>query len=298
MLSVDNLLRSLYLETLPSEIVLLKSLTKHTRISDPPASQEGYSSIEAKLRLYLANNSLRRVPTSILDLDNLRLLSLRHNNITHIPAGIRKLVNLKSLNLAGNDLRYLPFEIVELFHHHNLVELVADPNPWEECLSEREDEVIDEVSPSNEKEDFTYRRCYVRVHVGKATFFRANGTSYVESRAYPAEASSKSRVPHLTELVLRRLAKLPELSSLDSAIVEELPETAQRMISEAQEAHDGGGHRCTKCHTDIVMPHKQWLEWWSFGPGLGTSLVPFLRQKCHDLCDGNDDAWTTEHRPA
>lgn len=280
---------------MPSEISLLKSLTTHNRISDPPASEEGYSSIEAKLRLYLANNSLTRVPTSILELDNLRLLSLRQNNISQIPAGVRKLVNLTSLNLAGNSLRYLPFEIIELFNQHSLVEVVADPNPWEEWLPGQEDRATDEVSLTNHTGDFAHCHCYTKVHTGKPTFFRANGSPYVNNNTSTAVSSSKSRAPHLTELVLRRLCKLPELSSIDNAIIEELPETVQHMISEVQDAQSGGGRQCTKCHSGLIMPRKQWLEWWSIGHGPGASLVPFLRQQCHELCDGELDAWTTEH---
>jgi hypothetical protein len=292
--TTDTLFSSLHLEALPSEISLLKSLTKHNCISDPPASQEGYSSIEAQLRLYLSGNLLRRVPSSVLALDNLRLLSLRQNNLAHIPAGIRKLRQLKSLNVAGNSLRYLPFEIVELFNQHCLVDLVADPNPWEEWSLGQEDGALDEVSLTK-RENFTDGHCYAKAHTGQPTFFRANGTPYVESKASPAGNASRSRAPHLTELVLRRLVILPELSSIDSAVIDELPETAQRMISEVQDAQVGGGRECTKCHGAIVMPRKQWLEWWSIGPAPGASLVPFLRQQCHELCDGELDAWTAKH---
>lgn len=291
----DALFRSLHLEVLPSEISLLKSLTKHNRISDPPASQEGYSSIEAQLRLYLSGNLLTRVPSSILGLDNLRLLSLRQNNLTHIPAGIRRLRQLKSLNLAGNSLRYLPFEIIELFNHHSLVNLVADPNPWEEWSLGQEDGAFDEVSLTNQRENFTDVHCCAKAHTGQPTFFRANGSPYVESKASPVGDASISRAPHLTELVLRRLVKLPELSSIDSAVIDELPETAQRMLSEVHDAQVGGGRQCTKCHGAIVMPRKQWLEWWSIGPAPGASLVPFLRQQCHELCDGELDVWTTKN---
>jgi hypothetical protein len=289
----DALFRSLYLEALPSEILLLKSITKHHRIADPPASQEGYSSIEAQLRLYLSGNLLRQVPTSLLELDNLRLLSLRQNNLSHIPAGIRKLRQLKSLNLAANNLRNLPFEIVELFNQHSLVELVADPNPWEEWSPGQEDEARDEVSLTNQMEHLTGSHRCAKTYTGQPTFFRANGTPYLSSKA-PAGDAGQSRTPHLTELVLRRLVKLPELSSIESAVVDEMPETAQRMISEVQDAQVGGGRQCTKCHGALVMPRKQWLEWWSIGRVPGASLIPFLRQQCHELCDGVLDTWTAK----
>ena len=268
------------------EISTLKALTKHDRISDPPASQEGYASIEAKLRLYLANNSLKRVPLAVPELENLRLLSLRQNALTHIPAGIRRLVNLQILNVAGNSLTHLPFEIIELFHHHSLVELVADPNPWEELPE-------DEVDLTNQN-GLTESLRYARVHIGNPIFRLANGTRNVACRMSASREVSKSKAPFLSELVLRRLQKLPELSSIDHAITESLPETAQRMLIEAQEAQSEGGRQCTKCHANIVMPRKQWKEWWSIAPGKGDSL-PFLRQQCHELCTGDADKWTTKY---
>jgi Leucine-rich repeat (LRR) protein len=295
LLLTDTSFRSLQLDGLPAEISLLKSLTKHNRITDLPANDQGYSSIEAKLRLYLGNNALFRVPTAILELDNLRLLSLRQNNLSHIPAGVRKFVNLESLNISGNRLRYLPFEIIELFHRHSLVELVADPNPWEECMFGQEGGAVDEVSLTNQRKCLDDGRGYLKAHIGRSTLFRANGTPYVESKSSTSVDANKSRAPHLTELVLRRLAKVPKLSSIDSTVIEELPETMQRMLSEVQDAQMGGGRQCTKCHSAIVMPRKQWLEWWSIGSRPGASLVPFLRQQCNELCDGTLDQWTTAH---
>lgn len=295
-LTTDYLSRSLFLETLPSEISGLKSLTRHSRISDPPANQDGYASIEAKLRLFLANNLLKRVPMAIMELENLRLLSLRQNNLNQIPAGIRRLVNLQSLNVAVNNLTYLPFEIVELFHYHNLVCLIADSNPW----AARRDGDIDEVILTNDKKDLTNCPGYVRVHMGTSTFFRANGTRCTDSKRLDSPQVSKSKAPHLTELVLRRLSKLSELSSLDNGVVEELPETAQHMVIEAQEAQAAGGRQCTKCHADMVMPCREWLEWWSVKQGSGAFLVrtlPFLRQQCHEDCAGKDDDWIPSHAP-
>ena len=295
MLLTDTLFRSLHLDVLPAEISLLKSLTKHTRISDLPATDQAYSSIEAKLRLYLGNNALFRVPTAILELENLRLLSLRQNNLSHIPAGVRRFVNLESLNISGNRLRYLPFEIIELFHQHSLVELVADPNPWEECLPGEQGAADEEVSLNNARQCLDDGHGYLKAHTGRPTFFRANGTPYVESKSSTFVDANKSKAPHLTELVLRRLAKVPKLSSIDSAIIEDLPETMQRMLSEVQDAQMGGGRQCTKCHSAIIMPRKQWLEWWSVGSRPGASLVPFLRQQCNELCDGALYQWTTGH---
>lgn len=204
-------------------------------------------------------------------------------------------MNLESLNISGNRLRYLPFEIIELFHQHSLVELVADPNPWEECLPGEQGAAVEEVSLNNARQCLGDGHGYLKAHTGRPTFFRANGTPYVESKSSTFVDANKSKAPHLTELVLRRLAKVPKLSSIDSAIIEDLPETMQRMLSEVQDAQMGGGRQCTKCHSAIIMPRKQWLEWWSVGSRPGASLVPFLRQQCNELCDGALDQWTTGH---
>ncbi|KAF7562725.1 hypothetical protein G7046_g1386 [Stylonectria norvegica] len=85
---------------------------------------------DPELKIYLAMNSLTRVPGAIFDLTHLTTLSLRGNKLTEIPPAISKLHRLKELNVSQNRLRYLPIELLDLFGlNSSLRTLVIHPNP-------------------------------------------------------------------------------------------------------------------------------------------------------------------------
>ena len=80
--------------------------------------------------MYLAMNSLQRLPVELWTLDSLRVLSLRNNNLEYLPPSIARLRNLGTLNLACNQLRWLPWELKSLFMPEGrLLQLTAMPNP-------------------------------------------------------------------------------------------------------------------------------------------------------------------------
>ena len=65
--------------------------------------------------LYLNDNSLFRIPSSISLLHNLKRLDLSNNKLRSLPAEIGDLCNLRELMLNNNYLRALPYELVKLF---------------------------------------------------------------------------------------------------------------------------------------------------------------------------------------
>ncbi|KAJ3511117.1 hypothetical protein NLJ89_g4288 [Agrocybe chaxingu] len=77
--------------------------------------------------LYLANNSISKLPVELWSLHNLRVLSLRHNEISYLPPEIGKLENLTDLNVARNQLKFLPAELMEM---RSLTKLIVLPNPF------------------------------------------------------------------------------------------------------------------------------------------------------------------------
>ena len=84
-------------------------------------------------RLFIDNNRLTHIPSSLGQLRNLSHLDASNNQIMDIPEEIGMLVNLKSLLLFDNDLRSLPCEIGYLY---KLEMLGIDGNPLDEGLKE------------------------------------------------------------------------------------------------------------------------------------------------------------------
>lgn len=89
-----------------------------------------YSSSKKVLKLYLKNKNSNLFPSEVLDLLELRLLSITGNecdrienienfkcpNIKILPDGISSLKNLEELYLISNDLLELPISLKELPH--------------------------------------------------------------------------------------------------------------------------------------------------------------------------------------
>ncbi|KAH9436849.1 hypothetical protein MCOR27_003393 [Pyricularia oryzae] len=94
---------------------------------------------DIKLKLYLGNNRLARVPASICDLSFLTVLSLRGNGLKELPPGISQLRNLEQLNIAQNALRWLPHELLELITTSKKLEFLSlHPNPYCQPESNRD----------------------------------------------------------------------------------------------------------------------------------------------------------------
>ena len=65
--------------------------------------------------LYLQNNKLKQLPSTMGTLANLRTLNLAHNLIKELPPSISALTNLQSLDLRENPrLKRLPAEVARL----------------------------------------------------------------------------------------------------------------------------------------------------------------------------------------
>ena len=79
---------------------------------------------------YIVNtdNQINKIPKSIGDLTNLKILQLDSNKINFIPKNIGKLSNLESFYLFGNEIKNLPLSIIYLnklkslgISNHNVV---------------------------------------------------------------------------------------------------------------------------------------------------------------------------------
>jgi Leucine rich repeat len=111
----------------------LHSMTKSAKFldRDHSPSDDDFESLKPTLQLYLAHNSLRRLPRELWTLNNLSVLSLRNNKLTSLPPSIARLASLVELNVAGNRLRWLPWELLRLLAPNGSLRiLTVCPNPF------------------------------------------------------------------------------------------------------------------------------------------------------------------------
>lgn len=266
--------RSISLSSLPPEIADLATLTKQPDLVS--GMLEHGTELETHLRLFLSNNIFRTVPREILNLTNLRVLSLRQNKLTSLPAGIRRLINLETLNVSGNKLSHLPFEVIELRRFHNLRELHTEPNAWQP------------FTPLN-----------------GWTLFEQYGLGRASGRLgeHITGTSQNRTMASLFEQTLRQLCQLQPQHDLQSLMPTSTPETVSVGLSDVHSAIVEGSRRCTYCHRLLVQPEFEWIEWWSFispdikpighaSPVKQPDLwFPVKRMRCVRDCSGNANMW-------
>jgi len=285
---------------LPAEILQpLRTLTKHSAIREPPASQEAFTSLEADLRIFLANNSLCRLPSILFDFGNLRVLSVRHNNLTEIPPAIGRLTNLETLNVANNNLRHLPYEVLELIRFGKLSYLVAEPNPWtvaqaSEMTMDTEINTLPRILPLQKGTIHHVQK----VAQSWPDYFRHDGTPIASVQradgTLPLELTERSSSRSLTQVALLNCCNQQDLAELPQWLLDDLPPNVRKLLELARDVQESGGRLCTACHKKMIIPRKQWIEWWSMNtyheytssPSKSDKAYPFLRQQCGLTCDG------------
>ncbi|KAK5273831.1 hypothetical protein LTR96_000431 [Exophiala xenobiotica] len=280
-------LSSLSLTTLPDEVTSLQTLAKQDEIV--PGMLDMGTDLEPQLRVYLASNLFTQFPTPVLELRNLRVLSLRNNNLTSMPPGIRELVNLESLNIAGNQLTELPFEVLELARFHKLAEVISSPNPWTDPgVADWGDQTADEHE----------MRCV------RTTVLKDLQQWLVSKVSKPSlggqRTDSYARVSSLSETVLRQLARLDPQNKVDFQSLMP-PGTSEMVLERLQTLQEHPGRRCGYCRRLIVMAANERLEWWSIslrGRQLG-EILPYRRLECAQGCGKKNDRafrgnWNTQ----
>jgi hypothetical protein len=270
-------------------------MTKHSAIREPPASQEIFASLEADLRIYLANNALRSLPAILFDFNNLRVLSVRHNDLTEIPPAIGRLRNLESLNVANNQLRYLPFEVLELVRFGKLSYLLAEPNPWlgarhSEMCSTTDDIPVQRILPL---QNGTIHHVQ-KVAYGIPDYFGNDGAPIAQAanRIMPRELGRGSSSRSLTQTALLGFCNQQDGAGLPEWLLDDLPPNVRKLLESARVIQESGGRDCTLCRRQMVIPRKQWIEWWSMSAyhahstptSSSDKVYPFLRQQCALAC--------------
>jgi len=96
---------------------------------------EIYETLAPELKIFLASNLLESLPAEIVNLEHLKVLSVRNNKLTSLPQSMSRLRNIVELNVATNKLRYLPWEIVRLVQQtHHPINLHLHPNPFLQAM--------------------------------------------------------------------------------------------------------------------------------------------------------------------
>lgn len=277
------------LESLPLEVRELS-----TMIKDDPAEQMHFDSLVARPRLYLSNNVLRQFPTPLLELSNLRLLSLRQNKLVRLPPGIRNLVKLETLNISGNKLQSLPLEVLDLMIKCRLTELLSEPNPWLTYTEAQGDATLRKARPSSRPSLHTLVKNPKRSGEDYQLILQLVATS--EACTENSDGQSQRRIPPLSELVLRQLSKLNNSKrDLSPLMPDDAPVSINHMLKDLNASQTEGDRRCAWCKRLYVMPTQTWMEWWDVnlvkkdrarndlsepGPAVGRHVVPFESAIC------------------
>ncbi|KAL3468550.1 hypothetical protein BJX64DRAFT_8248 [Aspergillus heterothallicus] len=297
----------------------LQHLTKLPTIKEPPISEEGYSSLEPFLRLFLSGNALPSLTSELFELGSLRVLSLRYNKLTEVPPAIRRLTKLQELNLSVNRLSFLPWELLWLIKKGDLKHLTVQPNP----LLQIEESQISQwhlpVEGHEELKSCEYdgpppEEAWAPIHVatGPITRYNMEGFPLPEpSSVAPAHPHNlnlhsdhhpASRVPSLRESALLCFSRS---TVFDTDLIPEddtpgFPNLLLRLLRQARDVRNAGGRSCSICYRSFVIARTEWIEWWdcsTYENGLkgprasGEKLrpLPFRRLGCSLGCVPTSD---------
>lgn len=305
------------MKTLPPGLLQpLQHLTKLPSVNEAPVSENVFTSLQPFLRIYLPNNSLSTLHNDLFELINLKVLSLRNNKLTELPSTIRKLAELEVLNLSVNQLTHLPWELLMLTQKGELKHLTVRPNPFlpieEAQIAEWHRNTRNKTETENNEDpsaplqfheqEPALGEGWVPIHVatGPITYMNMEGNptgdnSFRNVRTLPGQTSCVNNAPSLRELALRAVTKLPYLDQTTDEELAEFPPLIVPLLRQAREVSLAGGHTCSVCQHEYVIPRAEWTEWWDITPcengmkmprcpGERLRPLPFRRFGCSLSC--------------
>ena len=303
------------LTTIPTGLLQpLQHLTKVPAISLPPVTEDVYDSLQPFLRVFLAGNALRHLPSELFALTSLKVLSLRNNELSSIPSAVLNLTMLQELNVAVNRLQELPWELLRLIQKGDLKHLTVLPNPlvsidesqveiakWHYYYHQNQQEGEEEERDTRLKlfgyEGPAPEEAWAPIHIATGP------VQYITMEGFPVPVpKSPSRVPSLRETCLLTLSSKSQFLDQTSPaeIMQSYPSLIARLLLQARETRCNAGSRsCSMCHRGYVVPRSTWVEWWdcsTYENGLkmprasGEVLrpLPFRRFGCSWLCVPRD----------
>lgn len=251
------------------------------------------------IKLILARNPLRRMPSSICDLENLTLLSLRGCGLRELPPAIGRLTKLQTLNLAQNRLTSLPGELLNLLalpsklndlflQGNNFCKAAPPPEDQQGGTSEHtlpdEPQFVDtrpgglyecigarflarslvEYSDSTGRRtsEFSLEGSFENNKIPVTAPSLVNGGNHLAYSAVTHTPPPRaSFVPSLLELAARSCYRSSDLDQLVDYLPDSLP-GPRSAVQRAVAQRANGGQECAGCGKILVTPAAQWLEWW------------------------------------
>jgi hypothetical protein len=271
-------------------------------VTEPPTSENAYTSLQPFLRIFLPNNNLTSLGSELFELKDLKVLSVRSNKLTTLPTNIRNLTSLQVLNIAVNELTSLPWELLGLLQGE-LKHFSIYPNPfpsieeaevavWRRGSSQEGESSSEEALKFDEYESEPPVDAWstIRVATGPVKRLDMDGQPVESSAPYSA-----NRAPSLRELSLRTLVKMPGLDQITDEEILDFPTLAVPLIALAKKWLEDGGWHCSVCHKEYVNPRSEWTEWWDCTPhengmkrprasGEKFRPLPFRRFGCSWTC--------------
>jgi len=90
--------------------------------------------------LYIANNAIQELPSTMGTLSDLQILSAYTNNISQIPSSIGDLDNLYYLDFANNELTDIPETVCAIYENLTIFNIGLNNicPPFPKCLNEED----------------------------------------------------------------------------------------------------------------------------------------------------------------
>lgn len=279
-LRLNVLTRNLNLKFIPENLLRpLQHLTKLPSVTEAPTTENAYSSLQPFLRIYLPNNNLSNISPEIMELKDLKVLSVRNNRIYAVHSNIRNLKALEVLNVSVNQISYLPWGLLELLQGE-LKHFTARPNSFPEI--EESDvatwhrgsgQANDGETPQDALQFSEYEGDppadawrAIRVATGQVERLDMDGQTVESNSPKSSTTTWSAHPPSLRELALRTLVKMPGLEHVTDGELIEFPPLLVPLFSLARSWRSDGGWRCSVCEREYVHPRTQWTEWWDCTP--------------------------------
>lgn len=316
-----SLTRNLNLGFIPRDLLRpLQHMTKLPSVTEAPKTENAYTSLLPFLRIYLPSNNLTSISPEILELKNLKVLSVRNNRISSLPSSIGKLKALETLNLSVNHIRYLPWELLGLLQGE-LKHLIVGGNPFPNIAdceiatwynvsgkSDKAETGSDQTVEAETSRNGLYLTKWewdppahidlwgvVRVATGPVKRLDMDGQRVGNASSPDTTTTWAAHPPSLRELALRTLVKMPGLERVTDEELTEFPPLLRPLFSLAKSWRSNGGWRCSVCEREYVHPRTQWTEWWDCMPhengmkmhrttGHRLRPLPFRRYGCSWDC--------------
>lgn len=272
--------RNLNLRFIPENLLRpLQHLTKLPSVTEAPTTENAYSSLQPFLRIYLPNNNLTNISPEVMDLKDLKVLSVRNNKISAIPSSIRKLKTLEVLNVSVNRITHLPWDLLGLLHGE-LKHFTARPNPLPEIEEsdiaiwhrgprpETDEETTPDALKFTEYEGHPPAEAWKAIRVATSPVERLDmdGQTVDPTTVQGPQKQRATHPPSLRELSLRTLAKMPALDHITDAELTEFPPLLVPLFGLARAWRADGGWCCSVCEREYVHARTRWTEWWDCTP--------------------------------